>query len=693
MSGNILKNNILGEYKPFDIRTYTTDNDNSNQPVIFVEYDDDRRQKLTRKNTFHFNPNTGVLTAPSFSGTLPTTSSINITSDISSSTVQYMTFVAGTESQSLKIALNEGFAYYPSTETLATSSGGSLSIGTVGWTLSAPQSKFFISSQNTTNIFTLNGINMGCDSTNNYPQIALVSTSASGKPHIKFCKNGNNYDGLIEYDLSINSLYMKVNTSGNKSMEILPNSVEINDNTNINTGVINLKSAGNSSVNWYESTTLRWTWGYNPTSNYQYLQDVVNSRDIIKCLDGGNLQLNPYAIGDVQIGMNPSSNPSLEVKSTIIETNVDLEVDGDCSVRENFLVGDVSTFTLGHPSTLIKFHTGTSGIDINNASLFTCTGDVPADGYAFGMFMGSNTGTGASFIQCGIRNFTTGVNINNYDLCLQPNWGNVGIGNTAPSKGALHVDRSLTASSSATGAGYLTGGGVVSTWSGAAGAVSIYSARRIWAEDTIIASSDRRIKKNIEYINDHKALNIFRKIKPCNYQMKDEIIYQNRRHWGLIGDEVQSIFPEAVSSTKNHIPSIYKLCNYKQGHLIFATKININDEIYNFRIINHLENNLEVNGQKVSEYSIKLLFKPDDDVSFKEDEKLFCYGHEVDDFQTVDYTAISSLSNGALQEIDRIQQTNSIKIKNLEEENIKLQEQNIKLKNEIDLIKQHLNLT
>ena len=223
MSSNILKNNILGEYKPFDIRTYTTDNDNSNQPVIFVEYDDDRRQKLTRKNTFHFNPNTGVLTAPSFSGSTGTPSSINITSDISSSTVQYMTFVAGTGSQSLKIALNEGFAYYPSTETLATSSGGSLSIGTVGWTLAAPQSKLLISSQNSTNIFTLNGINMGCDSTNNYPQIALVSTSATGKPHIKFCRNGNNYDGLMEYDLSTSQINFYVNQSANTVLELKAN--------------------------------------------------------------------------------------------------------------------------------------------------------------------------------------------------------------------------------------------------------------------------------------------------------------------------------------------------------------------------------------------------------------------------------------------------------------------------------------
>ena len=682
MSDSTINPGVLG-LRNSVVSTREDSTNNINYYLGFIKFVDGRQQIVYFDQVLNYNPSTGVLTAPSFSGG---TSSITITSDISSSTVQYLTFVAGTGSQSLKIALNEGFAYYPSTETLATSSGGSLSIGTVGWTLAAPQSKLFISSQNSTNIFTLNGINMGCDSTNNYPQIALVSTSATGKPHIKFCKNGNNYDGLMEYDLSTSQINFYVNQSANKVLQLKANSVDVEENLNANTGVINLISAGNTNLNFYESSTHRWSWGYNTSSNYIFLQDVVNSRDPIQCLDNSHVKINPYAVGDVQIGMNPSSNPSLEIKSTIIETNVDVEVDGDLSCRENFLVGDVSTFTLGHPSTLIKFHTGTSGIDINNASLFTCTGDVPTDGYAFGMFMGSNTGTGASFIQTGIRTFTTGVNISNYDLCLQPNWGNVGIGNTAPSKGALHVDRSLSAASSATGAGYLTGGGVVSTWSGAAGPVSIYSARRIWAEDTIIASSDRRIKKNIEYINDHKALNIFRKIKPCNYQMKDEIIYQNRRHWGLIGDEVQSIFPEAVSLTKNHLPSIYKLCNYKEGHLVFATKININDEIYNFRIINHLENNLEVNGQKVSEYSIKLLFKPDDDVSFKEDEKLFCYGHEVEDFQTVDYTAISSLSNGALQEIDRIQQTNSIKIKNLEDENAKL-------KIEIEIIKKHLNLT
>ena len=685
MINNSNNNNstVLGFRKPM-VGTRSDTTTNSNLPVAFIEYSDDRNQIVRYNTNLNYNVATGVLSAPSFSGTLPATTSINITNDTTSTAPQYLTFVSGLGNQSLKIPNLSGIVYYPATNVYATL--GQLSIGTVGFGLAAPQSGLYISEANTVDTYTNAGVHIGQDVANSYACIGLITSSATGVPYIKFAVSNTAYDGKIEYHCGNNQMNFYVNESANTVLELKANSVDVEENLNANTGVINLISAGNTNLNFYESATHRWSWGYNPTSNYIFLQDVVNARDIIKGVDGGNLLLNPYAVGDVQIGMNPSSNPSLEVKSTIIETNVDVEVDGDLSCRENFLVGDVSTYTLGHPSTLIKFHTGTSGIDINNASLFTCTGDVPADGYAFGMFMGSNTGTGASFIQTGIRTFTTGVNINNYDLCLQPNWGNVGIGNTAPSKGALHVDRSLSAASSATGAGYLTGGGVVSTWSGAAGPVSIYSARRIWAEDTIIASSDRRIKKNINYINDHIALNKFRKLKPCHYEMKDEVFYQNRRHWGLIGDEVQSIFPEAVSLTKNHIPNIYQLCNYKEGHLVFHKEIDINDEIYNFRIINHLENNIEINGRKVSEFSIKLLFKTDDDVSFKEDEKLFCYGYEVDDFQTVDYTAISSLSNGALQEIDRIQQTNSIKIKNLEDENAKL-------KIDIENIKKHLNLT
>ena len=103
MSSNINKSNILGEYQPFNIKTYTN-NDNVNMPIIFVEYDDERKQRVFRKSTLHFNPNTGVLTAPSFSGTLPVSTSINITDDKTSSAPQYLCYVAGVGTQGVKIA-------------------------------------------------------------------------------------------------------------------------------------------------------------------------------------------------------------------------------------------------------------------------------------------------------------------------------------------------------------------------------------------------------------------------------------------------------------------------------------------------------------------------------------------------------------------------------------------------------------
>ena len=621
---------------------------------------------------------TGTIT-----GTLPTPTSVNITDDKTSTAPQYLTYVAGLGTQNLKIANLSGFVYYPATNVLA--SLGQLAVGTVGYGITPPQSGLYVSKQNTTDTFSFNAVHIGLDVAAGTPCIGLCSQVINAKPYIKFSQSGNLMDGKIEYDTGTNQMNFFVNQSANEVLALKANSVDVEENLNVNTGVCNLVSAGNTNLNFYESATHRWSLGYNTSSNYIFLGDIVNFRDPIQCLDGGNVKINPYAVGDVLIGMNPSSNPSLEVKSTTIDTNVDLLVQGDCSVRENFLVGDVGAYTIGQPSTLLKFDTGTSGYSVDKSSVFMGTGDVPTDGYAFGMFFGSNTGTGSSFIQTGFRRFNTGVNVVNYNLLLQHDAGYVGIGNTNPSKGALHVDRSLTAASSATGAGYMTAGGFVGTWSGGAGAVSIYSARRIWAEDTIIASSDRRIKKNIQYINDHKALNIFRKIKPCNYEMKDEIIYQNKPHWGLIADEVQTYFPEAVSTATNHIPNIYQLCNYKQGHLVFHKEIDIEQGDYNFKLINSKEHNLEVNGHKVSKFRIKLIFKTDEENEFKEDEKLFCYGYEVDDFQTVEYQAITSLAYGALQEVDRIQQSQSQYIDTLENRVIELEY-------ELNLIKEHLNL-
>tara|TARA_Y100001970_G_scaffold212572_1_gene259606 strand:+ start:616 stop:2514 length:1899 start_codon:yes stop_codon:yes gene_type:complete len=632
MSDSTINPGVLG-LRNSVVSTREDSTNNINYYLGFIKFVDGRQQIVYFDQVLNYNPSTGVLTAPSFSGG---TSTITITSDISSSTVQYLTFVAGTGSQSLKIALNEGFAYYPSTETLATSSGGSLSIGTVGWTLAAPQSKLLITSQNSTNIFTLNGINMGCDSTNNYPQIALVSTSATGKPHIKFCRNGNNYDGLMEYDLSTSQINFYVNQSANKVLQLKANSVDVEENLNANTGVINLISAGNTNLNFYESATHRWSWGYNTSSNYIFLQDVVNSRDPIQCLDNSHVKINPYAVGDVQIGMNPSSNPSLEIKSTIIETNVDLDVQGDCSVRENFLVGTVGAYTLGHPSTLLKFHTGTSGYGVNEASVFMGTGDVAADTYAFGMYFGSNTGTGSSFIQTGIRTFSTGVNISNYNLLLQPHWGNVGINTTDPRR-SLDVRGTWPQITATTSSGNTA---IMGEYSGTPLFGAHNFALNAWAFAQFYGGfaptpSDARVKQNIRNADIDHLYNEFGKLRVACYDYKEGFTGRDfgcmqGSQVGFIAQEVDQIFPNVITK---------KDMNWGTG------------ELADFHCIDKM---------RLSDYANAALLKAMEKIQTLEEEN-------------------TKLKN----EIELIKQ----------DFNQKLEEENTKLKNEIEIIKQHLNLT
>ena len=690
MSNNSVESNTLG-LRLNGANTRKEETDNASYYVGFLKYDSSGRPQIIYfDTTFYFNPNTGVLTAPSFSGTLPPTTSINITSDTSSSAPQYLTFVAGTGSQNLKIANLSGMVYYPSTNVYATL--GQLAIGTVGFGATAPQSGLYISEANTVDTYTNAGVHIGQDVANTYASIGLITSSATGVPYIKFAVASTAYDGKIEYHCGNNQMNFYVNESANTCLELKANSVDVEENLNANTGVINLISAGNTNLNFYESATNRWLWGYNPTSNYIYLQDVVNGRDIIKGVDGGNLLLNPYAVGDVQIGMNPSSNPSLEVKSTIIETNVDCLVQGDLSCRENFLVGDVSTYTLGHPTTLLKFHSGTSGYGINEASVFMGTGNVPTNGYGFGMYFGSNTGTGSSFIQTGVRTFTTGVNISNYNLLLQPHWGNVGISNTTPTYkfqvNGASIQRYLGAY------GYYSGGWIsgtaITTWVGTKFEYAIIA-------PYLMIESDRRIKTNIEEIVDSEALLKLRQLKPCKYNQIDTT-RGNDKVYGFIAQEVKDVLPHAVNTTPHPhaIPNVYKNAVYNNNIITFDTEHKLETDGNIKLIIPHIESilcpytiidklRINIDTSHLSDEQ-----KPSNDIVKDENgndlaHNIFVFGSEVDDFHTVNNDAIWTIATASLQEVDRIQQTNSIKIQKLEEENTKL-------KNEIELIKQHLNL-
>ena len=270
-----------------------------------------------------------------------------------------------------------------------------------------------------------------------------------------------------------------------------------------------------------------------------------------------------------------------------------------------------------------------------------------------------------------------GVNKNEKMMITNSGYVGIGTGTTEPTKGALHVEHALSVSADATGDGYLTGGGSVGTWSGHAGLVSIYSRWRLWAEDTIIASSDSRIKTNIEELVDDEALIKFRQLKPCKYNYIDVFQRGNDQVYGFLADEVKTILSNAVSTCNNHIPNVYKSALYNNNTITFQEPHNLdtdgNIQLYlpdNTKILvpytvgDTLKINIDVSNLSDNENPSNDLVE-DEDGNYLENN-IFVYGTEVDDFHRLDKSAIWTTGVAALQEVDRQLQAEKAKTATLE---------------------------
>ena len=267
-------------------------------------------------------------------------------------------------------------------------------------------------------------------------------------------------------------------------------------------------------------------------------------------------------------------------------------------------------------------------------------------------------------------------------IALNPRGGNVSVGLPSAFKGAFHVENHLDVSDvprdGFDDAGYLATGGTVSTWGGSpAGDVSIYSKLRLWCDNTIIASSDSRIKTNIEELVDDEALIKFRQLKPCKYNYIDAFQRGNDQVYGFLADEVKTILSNAVSTCNNHIPNVYKSALYNNNTITFQEPHNLdtdgNIQLYlpdntktfvPYTVGDTLKINIDVSNLSDNE-------KPSNDLVQDEDgnylaNNIFVYGTEVDDFHRLDKSAIWTTGVAALQEVDRQLQAEKAKTATLE---------------------------
>ena len=266
--------------------------------------------------------------------------------------------------------------------------------------------------------------------------------------------------------------------------------------------------------------------------------------------------------------------------------------------------------------------------------------------------------------------------------------GRIGIGTVNP-QAPLHIAGWTTGNITQNS----TNGGYLLTWNGLPKTnfgsqqnnVTIYAAgnavfNTVFVGYDIAFSSDRRIKTDIEDINDDEALNMLRNIKPKKYKYIDKTRSTNTVI-GFIAQDIETDLPEAHKTTINSVPNFYQVGQLTNkiynddGELVTATVSYETDVVLEYDDSGNLYNELDIRtlsstenknivtiisiDNKTIEISGNIEHIPDTD-------EVWLYGQQVNNFNTIKKDYIFTVNVAATQEIDRQLQAEKAKVAALE---------------------------
>ena len=194
--------------------------------------------------------------------------------------------------------------------------------------------------------------------------------------------------------------------------------------------------------------------------------------------------------------------------------------------------------------------------------------------------------------------------------------------------------------------------------------VCAYFGSTIWSASWITSSSDTRIKKEIDDINDDVALQMILAIQPKTYKYIDDLKKGDKNVYGFIAQQVKEVVPEAVTTNnKEIIPNIYKLYDIS-GDVIttdddLTSKLKVGDKIE--YLLQTSESKEYCKILEISPTEIKI-----DKIISENDNKIFIFGKEVDDFHSLSKEYIFTLNVCATQELHRIIQSQQQQINDLQ---------------------------
>jgi hypothetical protein len=261
-----------------------------------------------------------------------------------------------------------------------------------------------------------------------------------------------------------------------------------------------------------------------------------------------------------------------------------------------------------------------------------------------------NGGTGAAtFVQGQILFGTTTTPISSSSaLFWNSTLNRLGIGTSSPSF-PLDVEASVSANI-ATYSFMNSTAQVSNNTGGTSAPIGIYASNRMVANE-FDAISDARIKNVIGPSDMASDLGTLEKFKIRDFRYVDLVGKGNRSKKGVIAQELEKVYPDAVRMTYDFIPSVYAMANDVRYNAATHELTITVPKAHGFavgnivRIITDAGNVDKPVASVADDQAFVLADFPNDP------GKVFVFGKKVDDFRVVDYDQLFSMNISATQQL------------------------------------------
>ena len=300
------------------------------------------------------------------------------------------------------------------------------------------------------------------------------------------------------------------------------------------------------------------------------------------------------------------SNQRVGIGTTNPATPLDLQ-GGNWNVA-----GSEGDFRIGNASYRLKIGVATGGGGAGDTRIY-------ASGGSSRLILGSNTNDVLSVVGTAVA-----------------------IGTPTPTKAKVEISGFFGSTPYGPAYGLLDiSGAITSTNSGTDVLTSLYASSSIYAS-WYVAFSDARIKRSAGRSDAAHDLNTLLGIEVTDYTYIDTLAKGAGQQKKVVAQQVEKVYPQAVSRTTDVVPDIFQKAEVKDGWVKLATTLKQGERV---RLLGDKKEGihevLEVAAGK---------FRTD---FVADGREVFVYGREVKDFRSVDYEAIAMLNVSATQELNR----------------------------------------